>query len=133
MKCFWCGCDLLSETLTIDHYIPLSKGGTNKIKNLRLACDRCNNKRKDAMPEDTPHIINVPKNWQPPKHPLGQKVKQGQIVGVIYHPPGTLRAKESGEKWTYFVLEDDCAYEIDSYLENEIETVLTGESSYAVF
>ncbi|QKQ77901.1 HNH endonuclease [Nostoc sp. TCL240-02] len=50
-QCFWCGCDLAPETLTIDHLIPLSKGGSNKLNNLRTACKGCNNKRGDAMPE----------------------------------------------------------------------------------
>ncbi|MCX4400643.1 HNH endonuclease [Streptomyces sp. NBC_01764] len=30
---------------TADHIIPLSKGGTNDIENLRPACGRCNSSR----------------------------------------------------------------------------------------
>ncbi|NEQ28286.1 MAG: HNH endonuclease [Microcoleus sp. SIO2G3] len=51
MCCYWCGCVLTPETLTINHYIPLSRGGSNKIKNLRLSCIQCNNKRGDEMEE----------------------------------------------------------------------------------
>ena len=35
---------------TIDHVIPLSKGGTNWPANLRPACDRCNSSKRDKMP-----------------------------------------------------------------------------------
>ncbi|MBW4617169.1 MAG: HNH endonuclease [Desmonostoc vinosum HA7617-LM4] len=52
MQCFWCGCTLSLETLTIDHYIPLAKGGSNKIKNLRLSCSPCNQRRGDAYPTE---------------------------------------------------------------------------------
>ncbi len=52
MKCFWCGTSLTPETITIDHYIPLSRGGSNKIKNLRLACRRCNQNRGNALPRE---------------------------------------------------------------------------------
>ncbi len=51
MQCFWCSCELTNETLTIDHYIPLSRGGSNKIKNLRLACFDCNQERGNTLPE----------------------------------------------------------------------------------
>jgi 5-methylcytosine-specific restriction endonuclease McrA len=40
--CFYCGKLLTCNNLTIDHFIPKSKGGTNEIQNLRLACKRCN-------------------------------------------------------------------------------------------
>jgi 5-methylcytosine-specific restriction endonuclease McrA len=51
MRCFWCSCELNHETLTIDHYIPLSRGGNNQIKNLRLACFSCNQKRGNSLPK----------------------------------------------------------------------------------
>ncbi|WP_413773984.1 HNH endonuclease [Nostoc sp. MG11] len=35
----------------MDHYIPLSKGGNHQIKNLRLACYECNQKRGNSLPE----------------------------------------------------------------------------------
>lgn len=34
---------------TRDHYIPRSKGGSNRITNLVLACRRCNHKKSDRV------------------------------------------------------------------------------------
>lgn len=40
-RCCRCG----SNDLTIDHIIPVSKGGTNEDKNLRTMCRICNSKK----------------------------------------------------------------------------------------
>ena len=40
------------RTPTIDHYIPLSKGGSRHSENKVLACARCNKKKGDMLPED---------------------------------------------------------------------------------
>lgn len=36
---------------TIDHVIPLSKGGRDHIENCALACATCNQEKADSMPE----------------------------------------------------------------------------------
>ena len=38
-SCQVCGAD---ENLTIDHLIPISKGGTDDLDNLLTMCGRCN-------------------------------------------------------------------------------------------
>jgi hypothetical protein len=117
---------LLPETLTIDHYIPRSLGGSNKFKNPRLACFGCNNKRGNAMPEDTPQIIaqksciRLPSHWDLPKYHFGQRVKQGEITGMEYHPPGTQRAYELGKGWTYWVLRNELCENVESFREKDI-------------
>lgn len=42
--CVWCG---KRGKLTLDHYIPRSKGGSNKATNLVTSCPRCNYRRKN--------------------------------------------------------------------------------------
>jgi 5-methylcytosine-specific restriction endonuclease McrA len=47
-RCYLCGCNwdaLPSKDQTIDHIIPLSKGGTNWPANLAPACRSCNSKK----------------------------------------------------------------------------------------
>lgn len=36
---------------TLDHVVPRSRGGTDAITNLQLACSRCNQAKGDEMPE----------------------------------------------------------------------------------
>ena len=44
-RCAYCGCKLNSDTITVDHQIPLIRGGTNYIDNLVPACQSCNSKK----------------------------------------------------------------------------------------
>lgn len=50
-SCHWCGCGLTEETATVDHVIPLSRGGLDNDNNRKLACEPCNNRRGNSMPE----------------------------------------------------------------------------------
>lgn len=45
--CFYCSLILNKSTLTQDHAIPLSKGGTNFTANLLPCCGFCNSAKKD--------------------------------------------------------------------------------------
>lgn len=43
-KCLKCGSE---KRLSIDHIIPISKGGLNELDNLQCLCVRCNSKKRD--------------------------------------------------------------------------------------
>lgn len=45
-RCLACGSQ---EPLTVDHIVPLSKGGTNDITNLQPLCHRCNSAKGDKV------------------------------------------------------------------------------------
>jgi len=48
-KCLYCNKNLIDvhvQQRTLDHVIPLSKGGTNDPSNLVTCCKLCNNKKK---------------------------------------------------------------------------------------
>ncbi|MCY7274406.1 MAG: HNH endonuclease [Phormidesmis sp. CAN_BIN44] len=47
-QCWWCRCYLPSEKLTLDHLRPRSRGGSNSLENLRLACLSCNRSRGNS-------------------------------------------------------------------------------------
>jgi hypothetical protein len=50
-NCFICGGPFgKKEKVTIDHWIPLSKGGTWKLSNLRIAHKSCNLWKGDRVP-----------------------------------------------------------------------------------
>lgn len=54
-KCLKCGDD--KSTLTVDHIIPFSKGGTNYIENIQPLCKNCNSQKHtestDYRPEQS--------------------------------------------------------------------------------
>jgi 5-methylcytosine-specific restriction endonuclease McrA len=49
-KCVYCG--LENTRLEIDHIIPKSKGGSNRISNLTIACKDCNVKKANLSIQD---------------------------------------------------------------------------------
>lgn len=49
--CFYCGVSL-KDNYHIDHFVPLSKGGTNFPSNLRLACPKCNCSKSARVPQE---------------------------------------------------------------------------------
>ena len=51
-NCHWCDRMLTSRTMTLDHVIPISKGGANCLNNFVLACQPCNRMRSNMDYED---------------------------------------------------------------------------------
>lgn len=49
--CFYCHTKL-RKLGSVDHYIPLSKGGTNYADNIVLACWPCNNRKRAKLPSE---------------------------------------------------------------------------------
>lgn len=47
--CWWGRQSFPEDQLTLDHVWPISKGGSNNLENLRLACFQCNNSRGDSL------------------------------------------------------------------------------------
>jgi len=50
-KCCWCDDPLTLDTSTIEHVIPLARGGLDNANNRTLACKKCNGDRGSDMPE----------------------------------------------------------------------------------
>jgi 5-methylcytosine-specific restriction endonuclease McrA len=51
-RCVYCQTLFTLSSLTIDHVVPISKGGTNNIHNLVLACRDCNHSKGDSYEHD---------------------------------------------------------------------------------
>ena len=73
MKCALCGitCDPGGERAvqpTVDHIIPISKGGTHTWDNVQLACVRCNAAKGATMPDFSSKTVApevLPVVWSP--------------------------------------------------------------------
>lgn len=49
-KCYYCGQDVPPKDLTMDHIVPIIRGGRSTKNNLVPACKDCNNKKKHSLP-----------------------------------------------------------------------------------
>lgn len=63
-RCGICGEFIPPESFTIDHIVPISKGGTYDFDNLQCCCKRCNQFKADSMPDDFFDIIVAVTNHQ---------------------------------------------------------------------
>ena len=48
-KCACCGRSESDVQLTVDHIIPLARGGTNYLDNLQILCKSCNSRKRDRI------------------------------------------------------------------------------------
>jgi 5-methylcytosine-specific restriction enzyme A len=48
--CYYCNKDVGRTNLTMDHIVPLSRGGKSRKGNIVPACKDCNNKKKYLLP-----------------------------------------------------------------------------------
>ncbi len=48
--CWYCGQKVGFKNLTMDHVIPLARGGRSTKDNLVPSCKECNNKKKSSLP-----------------------------------------------------------------------------------
>jgi 5-methylcytosine-specific restriction endonuclease McrA len=51
LNCYLCGKFLTFKSATIDHVIPLSRGGFHCASNAKIACRRCNNEKYNKIEE----------------------------------------------------------------------------------
>ena len=49
-RCYYCGKSFPPHRLTMDHIVPLSRGGKSNKGNVVPACKDCNNKKKYMLP-----------------------------------------------------------------------------------
>jgi 5-methylcytosine-specific restriction endonuclease McrA len=61
--CYYCGVEL-NGVYHIDHYVALTKGGSNWPTNLRLACQPCNNRKHNKSPHEFIKSILAPSAGQ---------------------------------------------------------------------
>jgi 5-methylcytosine-specific restriction enzyme A len=48
--CYYCNKEVGRTNLTMDHIVPLSRGGKSRKGNIVPACKDCNNKKKYLLP-----------------------------------------------------------------------------------
>jgi 5-methylcytosine-specific restriction endonuclease McrA len=56
-KCYYCGCKMTKKShrlnsATVDHVVPLDRGGRNDPSNLVIACSACNSSKRNRLPHE---------------------------------------------------------------------------------
>lgn len=49
-KCHYCGAQVPPRELTLDHVVPVIRGGTSTRGNCVPSCKECNNRKKNLLP-----------------------------------------------------------------------------------
>jgi len=60
--CYYCGEKFSPEELTMDHIVPLIRGGKTTKGNVVPACKECNNKKKYMLPIEWAEYLENLKN-----------------------------------------------------------------------
>ena len=56
--CYYCNSSISANELTMDHVVPLARGGKTSKGNVVPACKDCNNKKKNMLPMEWDEYIN---------------------------------------------------------------------------
>lgn len=65
--CYYCGRQFPEKELTMDHIVPLIRGGKSAKNNIVPACKECNNKKKYLLPFEWSRYLENLKSSDPEK------------------------------------------------------------------
>jgi 5-methylcytosine-specific restriction endonuclease McrA len=77
--CAYCGCQ--SVPLEIEHIIPRTRGGSNRVSNLTLACHPCNDRKDNRTAEE----FGYPDIQGKAKEPLKDAAAANATRWALYH------------------------------------------------
>ena len=64
-RCYYCGKPFPAKELTMDHIVPLSRGGRSIKSNLVPCCKSCNTEKKNLVPSEWESYLNSIRAQQP--------------------------------------------------------------------
>ncbi|MFZ5564114.1 MAG: HNH endonuclease [Thermodesulfobacteriota bacterium] len=57
--CYYCGKPFRPDDLTMDHVVPLARGGKTTKSNVVTACKSCNTKKKQMVPVEWEEYLRI--------------------------------------------------------------------------
>jgi 5-methylcytosine-specific restriction endonuclease McrA len=57
-RCYYCGKEFPVRELTMDHIVPIIRGGKSTKGNMVPACKECNNRKKHMLPIEWEEYLN---------------------------------------------------------------------------
>ncbi|MFQ3574044.1 MAG: HNH endonuclease [Thermodesulfovibrionales bacterium] len=58
-RCYYCNAVVSPKDLTMDHVVPIVRGGRSVKSNIVTACKTCNNKKKYLLPSEWEEYLNM--------------------------------------------------------------------------
>ena len=80
-KCAYCG--KKDVPLEIEHIVPRSRGGSNKVSNLTLSCHECNQKKVNLTAEEFGRLDVQKQTKQPLKATAFMNVIRWKLVNIL--------------------------------------------------
>ena len=90
--CSYCGCFVRPNSITVDHILPKSRGGTSTFDNCVAACRDCNRRKANKLPDEAGMRLLVV--------PISPK-------GYIYHIPYSNQWHEDWDKFLFGEVESE--------------------------
>lgn len=97
--CGICGRFVPPDSFTVDHIVPISKGGTYDYSNLQCCCRKCNQLKDDALQDDFFQVMLSVVDYQiSDKH--NKKIKKGikKIYKKAYKSSNSSEKKSNSKK-----------------------------------
>lgn len=97
--CGICGRFVPPDSFTVDHIVPISKGGTYDYSNLQCCCRKCNQLKDDALQDDFFQVMLSVVDYQiSDKH--NKKIKKGikKIYKKAYKSSNSSEKKNNSKK-----------------------------------
>ena len=76
--CRWCGGHFAPNELTLDHIVPIIRGGKSSRGNVVPACKECNNKKKYLLPIEWEEFLTRGEKSPLPMVEGGQRPGEGK-------------------------------------------------------
>ena len=57
-RCYWCS-EKVGRDFHVDHFVPLSKGGSNGPENVVIACPPCNLRKNNLLPSEFAGVLDL--------------------------------------------------------------------------
>ena len=75
--CYYSGIDLKLDEVTVDHKIPLNRGGTNELDNLCICSNHMNTAKGTMTSEEFIELLLLIQKWEDNGARLLRRLKQG--------------------------------------------------------
>lgn len=82
--CHYCGIKMDRDEVTLDHVIPVSKGGETSLENSQICCMKCNTLKADSDYDDFKIIVNTVEKRDFYWKKYENKINKNIVIDIVY-------------------------------------------------